>query len=109
MASLPFQVVWGFFYPHYDAPVQEYQFHPTRKWRFDYAFPPYKVAVEIEGGVWIRGRHTRGKGYTEDIKKYNAAVVLGWRVIRMTPEMWDSDPIAVVDQIKKVLDSIDIE
>jgi hypothetical protein len=37
------------------APVEEYGFHPTRKWRFDYAFVGEKLAVEVEGGVWKRG------------------------------------------------------
>lgn len=66
---------------------REYQFHPTRLWRFDYAWPLEKFAVEIEGGVWSGGRHTRGKGFIEDCIKYNEAVLLGWRVIRVTTEM----------------------
>jgi very-short-patch-repair endonuclease len=66
---------------------KEYQFHPTRKWRFDFAWPLEKFAVEIEGGVWSGGRHTRGKGFIEDCIKYNEAVMLGWRVIRVTTEM----------------------
>ena len=103
MASLPFPVVWGFFYPKCDVPEPEFLFHPKRKWRFDYAFPAHKVAVEIEGGVWTKGRHTRGKGYTNDIKKYNEATVLGWRIIRMTPGMWEEDPTGIVDQIREVL------
>jgi len=66
---------------------REYQFHPTRKWRFDFAWPLEKFAVEIEGGVWSNGRHNRGKGFIEDCIKYNEAVMLGWRVIRVTTEM----------------------
>ena len=66
---------------------REYKFHPTRKWRFDFAWPLEKFAVEIEGGVWSGGRHTRGKGFIEDCIKYNEAVMLGWRVIRVTTEM----------------------
>ena len=69
---------------------REYQFHPTRKWRFDFAWPLEKFAVEIEGGVWSGGRHTRGKGFIEDCIKYNEAVMLGWRVIRVTTEMVES-------------------
>lgn len=38
--------------------VKEYLFHPTRKWRFDYAIPDHKIALEVEGGVWTGGRHT---------------------------------------------------
>ena len=40
------------------------------------------IAVEIEGGVWIGGRHTRGKGFLRDIEKYNEAAAMGWRVFR---------------------------
>lgn len=66
--------------------VAEYRFHPTRKWRFDWAWPSQMVALEIEGGAWSRGRHTRGKGFIADCEKYNQAVLLGWRVLRVTPQ-----------------------
>ena len=65
--------------------VKEYRFHPTRRWRFDYALPQHKVAVEVEGGVWTGGRHIRPKGFLGDVEKYNAAAVLGWKVLRVTP------------------------
>ncbi len=64
--------------------VLELQFHPTRRWRFDSAFPEKKVALEIEGAVWVQGRHTRGSGFVKDIEKYNEAGILGWRVFRAT-------------------------
>lgn len=38
----------------------EHRFHPVRKWRFDAAFPVRKIAVEIDGGVFVQGRHMRG-------------------------------------------------
>lgn len=68
-------------------PVREYRFHPKRKWRFDAAFPELKLAIELEGGVWTRGRHTRGSGFTADCEKYNHAAVMGWRVLRFTGAM----------------------
>ncbi len=67
------------------SPVREHRFHPVRRWRFDYAWPEEKVALEVEGGVWTGGRHTRGSGYVADLEKYNAATVAGWRVVRVTP------------------------
>ena len=67
------------------APVREHRFHPVRRWRFDYAWIDHKVALEVEGGVWTGGRHTRGAGFVADIEKYNAAVVAGWRVVRVVP------------------------
>lgn len=65
--------------------VAELRFHPTRKWRFDYAVPARRVAIEVEGGVWTYGRHNRAAGFLKDIEKYNAAAALGWRVLRCTP------------------------
>lgn len=67
------------------TPDREYAFHPSRRWRFDFAWPQHMVAVEVEGGIWTRGRHTRGAGFEADAEKTNAATALGWRVYRYTP------------------------
>lgn len=64
----------------------EFQFDDGRKWRFDWALPQIMCAVEIDGGAWTRGRHTRGKGFVGDLEKLNRATALGWRVYRFTPE-----------------------
>jgi very-short-patch-repair endonuclease len=69
------------------APTPEYVFHPSRKWRFDFAWPDRRLAVECEGGVFTGGRHTRGGGFTKDCEKYNAAALLGWKVLRFTAAM----------------------
>lgn len=69
------------------APVREFHFHPTRKWRTDFAWPDHRLLVEIEGGHWSGGRHTRGAGFEADCEKYNAAVQLGYRVLRFTGRM----------------------
>lgn len=68
------------------APVPEFQFHATRKWRADFAWPEAMVFVEIDGGTWTQGRHSRGKGYAEDCVKLNEAALLGYTVIRVTGE-----------------------
>jgi len=67
-------------------PVREHRFHPQRRWRFDYAWPEHRIAIEVEGGAWTYGRHNRSKGFVNDMEKYNEAVLLGWRVLRYTPE-----------------------
>ena len=64
---------------------QEYRFHPTREWRFDFAIPAVRVAIEVEGGVWNGGRHFRPEGYLRDMEKYNEAAACGWLVIRTIP------------------------
>lgn len=66
-------------------PQTEYVFHQTRKWRFDYCWPEKKIALEVEGGVFVGGRHTSGPGFMADMEKYNQAVVYGWKIIRTTP------------------------
>jgi hypothetical protein len=71
-------------------PVTEYRFAPPRRWRFDYCWPNKGLACEVEGGVWVKGRHTRGTGYEKDCEKYNAAVLAGWRVLRVTTGMVQS-------------------
>lgn len=73
--------------PAAPTPIAEYRFYPDRAWRFDFAWPAEKIAVEIEGGIWNGGRHTRGKGFEEDCHKYYAAHLAGWTVFRLTGSM----------------------
>ena len=70
-----------------DGWEREFRFAPPRRYRFDFALPAQKLAVEIEGGHWIRGRHQRAAGFENDCAKYNLAVLLGWRVLRGTGDM----------------------
>lgn len=64
-------------------PCWEYRFSPTRRWRFDFAWPDVGIYVELEGGTWSRGRHTRGTGFAGDCAKYNAATLAGWTGFRI--------------------------
>lgn len=79
--------LWGWKVIHGPELVCEFQFHPSRKWRFDFAHSDSRVAVEIEGGTWVAGRHTTGTGFERDCEKYNEAAFLGWVVFRLTQEM----------------------
>jgi len=81
-------------------PTPEYKFCPDRRWRFDYAFIKQKVAVEQEGGVWSFGRHTRGSGFLKDCEKYNAATLLGWRVLRYPPDLMLTQ---AVEDLRKII------
>jgi very-short-patch-repair endonuclease len=65
-------------------PVQEYKFMEKRRFRFDFAYPVQKIAIEIEGGLYGKSRHTSIDGYTKDCDKYNLAALEGWRVFRFT-------------------------
>lgn len=87
------------------AAKREYRFHPVRRWRFDFAWPAHKAAVEVEGGVWTSGRHTRGSGFVADCDKYNTAVLMGWRVLRVPGPRIAEDPMGVVDDILRLLEN----
>ena len=66
--------------------VKEHQFHPVRKWRFDYAIVDLKIAIEVDGAVWVGGRHNRPAGYIADMEKLNTAASMGWLVLRITTD-----------------------
>ena len=69
------------------APVEaEHRFAPPRFWRFDFAVVSHRVALELEGGVWVGGRHTRGSGFVADLEKYSVAASLGWLIVRVQPD-----------------------
>lgn len=80
---------------------QEFKFHPTRKWRADFHLKGKKILVEVEGGIWSNGRHTRGKGYLGDLEKYNAATMMGYQVIRFSTEQVKSG--SAIEQIEKMV------
>lgn len=82
-------------------PLKEYKFDSKRRWRFDYCFPDYKLAVEVEGGVWIQGRHNRASGFVKDIEKYNKATILGYKVIRVLPE--NLFKLETIEMIKEII------
>jgi very-short-patch-repair endonuclease len=69
------------------VPDREYVFAKPRRYRFDFAWPDKMVAVEVEGGRWVGGRHTSPVGFGKDCEKYSEAAARGWRIVRVTPEM----------------------
>lgn len=85
------------------AAKREWRFHATRMWRFDFAWPDLRVAVECEGGTFSNGRHTRGSAYREDCQKYNAAQLGGWLVLR-----YDMALIKSGDAVRQVKDALAI-
>ncbi len=81
--------------------IQEFYFHPERQWRADFHIIGTKILVEVEGGIWTGGRHTRGKGFIHDMEKYNTATVLGYQVLRFSTEQVKSG--LAVRQIERLL------
>jgi hypothetical protein len=75
------------------------EFQPGRKWRFDFAWPAYMLAVEVQGGAWTGKGHTGGEGYRNDCEKLNAAALAGWTVLWYTTEMVQD--ASAIDQIRE--------
>lgn len=84
---------------------REFRFHETRRWRFDVAWPAQKVAIEMEGGIWSRGRHTRGGGYRQDMEKNNAAAILGWTVLQYCVNDLELSPVQTIEEVIRALEN----
>lgn len=89
--------------PKIQEPVTEYRFLDERRFRFDFAWPDKKVAVEIEGGLYGKGRHTTVTGFNADCEKYNLAVMNGWKVLRFTEKMLANDIEFCIVQVVELL------
>ena len=73
---------------------KEFRFHPVRRWRADFVHLPSRTLIEIEGGIYVNGRHNRGAGFAADLEKYLEAALAGWRVVRLGPNELTADHIA---------------
>ena len=94
-SELKFIKYWETLYPDIDLHT-EYRFTPPRRFRFDFAFLPSKIAIEINGGNWIHGRHTRASNLSNEYEKLNLATLNGWRVFVLSPEMINEDWLAKI-------------
>lgn len=70
------------------------QYIATRRWRYDYALPQVRFAVEIDGGV-VQGKgHATLSRFEADCEKLNLLInVHGWQIWRWTPQMIERDPV----------------
>ena len=73
---------------------EEFRFHPVRKWRADFAHVDSRTLIEVEGGVWNKGRHVRPEGFMKDAEKYLEAGLLGWTVFRLVKEQLDPETLS---------------
>lgn len=56
-----------------------------RRWLWDFSWDDIKLAVEVQGGIWMRhGAHNTGAAIIRDAEKANEAVLLGWTVLHVT-------------------------
>lgn len=84
------------------ASAREFQFHPTRKWRFDFCWPNQKVALEIQGGIWMaRGGHNTGVALRKEHEKRNEAARRGWRILYVEPK-----DLCTLDTVKLIRESL---
>lgn len=84
-----FQMLMALLRPHgIPEPLCEYRFDAVRKWRFDFAWPDNKLAVEIDGGLFVNGGHNRGAYLLQQMAKQNAAMLQGWTVLRYSPNQF---------------------
>jgi hypothetical protein len=83
------------------APVAEFRFHPVRKWRFDFCWPDQRLALEIQGGVFSNGRHSRGAAMIKEWEKLNTAAGMGYRLLYCQPS--DCTKIETINAIKAAL------
>lgn len=65
--------------------VAEYKFHPTRRWRIDYACLSHKIAIEVNGGNFVFGRHSNPIQLAKEYEKRANAAALGWVMVECTP------------------------
>ena len=81
--------------------TKEHRFHPHRRWRLDYYHASTRTAVELEGGLFSGGRHTRAAGFLGDCEKYNAAAMMGITVLRLGTGQVDHQHVTeIIDWIK---------
>ena len=86
-------------------PTPQFKFHDKRKWRFDFAFEAQRIAVELQGGGFVRGAHNRGPQQAKDFEKINAAARFGWRVLQYgTIQM--KHPYAVASEVADILRNV---
>ena len=84
------------------TPEREYRFAPPRRYRADFAYPERKILVEVQGGIYTRGAHSRGIGLERDYEKLNLAQLLGYKVFQFSRKMIESgEAISILEKSLK--------
>ena len=88
-------------------PKREYRFQSVNRWRFDFAYPPLLLAIEVDG----KGRHQTDAGTREDLQKHNAATELGWKVLHYPARSVATHKRRerIVEQIKRIVCGVECE
>lgn len=83
--------------------VEQYRIAPDRRFKWDFAWPAQKLAIELHGGLWSYGAHSRPAGVQRDMVKANLATLAGWRVLYFSTDDLEDDPESVIAQVRAVL------
>ena len=100
-----FALLWENLAVDWEIPQRQFKFDPERKWRFDFAWPYVKVAVEIDGGVFQAQAtgHRSIDGIVSSMEKSNAAAMQGWCLLRYHANDLDQRPAQVVAMVQSAI------
>lgn len=82
------------------APIFEFVHIPSRRFRLDLCWPDKKIGIEVQGGIWVQGKHGRGSGIRKDMDKRNLQILSGWRVFEVEPRELLSQK--TIDMVKAI-------
>lgn len=74
---------------------------PGRQFAFDRAWPDQRVAVDVQGAIYVKGGHSTGVGIERDTEKACLAALAGWRYLPVTEKQIKSGQ--AVDWIARAL------
>ena len=93
--EIQFAMLWEATYPEIDL-YSEYRFAAPRRFKADFCCPIAKVIIEIQGGIWADGRHSRGSGLYSEYEKLCIAASLGYLVFLLSEEMIDDRYLCLI-------------
>ena len=93
-----FADLWVALFPECDL-HSEYRFHPTRKFRLDFAHIPSKVGVECQGAIWTLGAHSSGVGLRRDYEKMLLAAACGWQILPLSADAINEENLRLIKQV----------
>jgi hypothetical protein len=102
--EVPFLRLWGMMYPDLPMPKRDYAFYAGRRWKYDFAWPSLKVAVELHGGGG-KSRHTTVAGHAKDCEKMNAGAATGWRLLQYNVIRLKNDMAGIVGEVAELVQS----
>jgi hypothetical protein len=70
----------------YPEPERQAMLVPGRRFQTDFYWSSHATGLEVEGGVYVGGRHVNPSGFEGDIRKYNAIAAQGIRLFRVMPQ-----------------------